>query len=70
MASIFDIFGTGDQQAAANAQIVGINIGLNSLNSYCGAGQGLLQQNYGIGANAFNTKYAIGLDCTWGGPRA
>jgi hypothetical protein len=47
---IFDIFGTGDQNAAAQSEIAGLN-----------AGYGQLSNLYGQGQNALNTNYAQGL---------
>src|ERR1700761_795990 len=43
---IFDVFGTGDQQAAANSQIAGINSGIGQANNYFNQGQNALQTNY------------------------
>jgi endosialidase-like protein len=47
---IFDIFGTGDQTAAANAQIAGIN-----------AGTGLATGNINTAINGNNSSYAAAL---------
>lgn len=47
---IFDIFGTQDQQNAANAQNAGIQAGL-----------GQLQNSFGQGQQALNTNYAAAL---------
>jgi hypothetical protein len=58
MMGIFDIFGTGDQQAAANAQIQGINQGYNQLSGLYGQGRGALQQNYTAGLQPYQQNYA------------
>jgi Chaperone of endosialidase len=59
---LFDIFGTGDQQAAANAQIAGINQGYGQLSNLYGQGRQALQGNYSTAAapfqSAFNTNTA------------
>lgn len=43
---IFDIFGTGDQQAAANAQIQGLQQGYGQLSDLLGQGRSALTTNY------------------------
>jgi hypothetical protein len=55
---LFDIFGTGDQQAAAQAQIQGIQQGYNQLSGLYGQGRGALQQNYTSGLQPFQQNYA------------
>jgi hypothetical protein len=82
MASIFDIFGTGAQRDAANAQIQGINTGQQQArgdinagtqaltNNYAGALQPYLQ-NWGTankGVNALNN--VLGLNGARGGQTA
>jgi Chaperone of endosialidase len=43
---IFDIFGTGDQQAAAQSQIAGLNAGYSQLTDQFNQGRGALNTNY------------------------
>jgi hypothetical protein len=47
---LFDIFGTGDQQAAAQSEINGLNAGYSQLSDL-----------FGSGRNALNTDYAAAL---------
>jgi hypothetical protein len=54
---LFDIFGTGDQQAAAAAQTQGINQGYGQLSSLFNQGQQQLQQNYTQGLQPFQQNY-------------
>jgi len=54
---LFDIFGTGDQRNAANAQIAGINAGLGDLTKSFGQGRGALQTNYTAGLQPFLQNY-------------
>lgn len=54
---IFDIFGTGDQQAAANAQIQGINSGLSSATNYINQGSNALQTNYAAALQPYTQNY-------------
>ena len=54
----FDIFSTKDQQAAAGAQIAGINQGIGDLSSSFGQGRGALSQNYTAGLQPFLQNYA------------
>lgn len=54
---LFDIFGTGDQQQAAQQQIQGINTGLNSLNSDFTQGQQDLSNNYSSALQPFTQNY-------------
>lgn len=69
---IFDIFGTGDQTAAAQAQIAGlqagnaqatgnINSGIGALTSNYGAGAGALTSNYGAATGALTSNYGAGI---------
>lgn len=79
---IFDIFGTGDQQAAAQAQTAGITSGLNSLNTNFTQGQNALNTNYSAGLQPFLQNYsgaqagtnmlgnALGLNGTQGSQQA
>ena len=46
MAGLFDIFGTGDQQAAAQAQQTGYQTGYNNLSQLLGLGNQTLTSNY------------------------
>lgn len=57
---IFDIFGTGDQQAAAQAQAAGINAGYGQLSNLFGTGQGALNSNYTAGLAPFLSNIASG----------
>jgi hypothetical protein len=54
---LFDIFGTGAQRDAANAQIAGINAGLGDLDKSFGKGRGALQTNYAAGLQPFVQNY-------------
>lgn len=54
---IFDIFGTGDQQAAAQSQINGINQGYGQLSGLYGQGQTALNQNYTAGLQPYLQNY-------------
>ena len=68
---LFDIFGTGDQQAAANSQIQGLEQGYNlgtgytnqaigSLNTGAGNANTALSTGYGAATNAINAGYGAG----------
>jgi hypothetical protein len=68
---IFDIFGTGDQQAAAQSQIQGLEQGYNlgtgytnqaigSLNTGAGDANTALSTGYGAATNAINAGYGAG----------
>jgi hypothetical protein len=68
---IFDIFGTGDQEKAAQDQIRGlntaqsqatgyINAGTDALNSNFGSAISSLGSNFGAGANALTQNYGAG----------
>ena len=68
---IFDIFGTGDQQAAANSQIQGLEQGYNlgtgytnqaigALNTGAGNANTALSTGYGAATNAINAGYGAG----------
>jgi Chaperone of endosialidase len=61
---LFDIFGTGDQQAAAQAQISGINQGIGNLNNYYGKAGNQLQTNYAAGLQPFQQNFATGTQGT------
>jgi Chaperone of endosialidase len=54
---LFDIFGTGDQQAAANSQIAGINAGLGGLTGDINSGNQALQTNYSNALAPFTQNY-------------
>jgi hypothetical protein len=54
---IFDDFGVKDQNAAAGAQIAGINQGLGDLTKSFGQGRNALTTNYSAGLNPFLTNY-------------
>ena len=53
MAGLFDIFGTGDQQAAAQAQQQGYQQGYGQLSQLLGMGNQTLAQNYGQAIQPF-----------------
>jgi hypothetical protein len=55
---IFDIFGTQDQQNAANSQIAGINQGYDQLSGLYGQGRDALSQNYSAGLQPFQQNYS------------
>jgi hypothetical protein len=59
---IFDIFGTGDQQQAAQDQIAGINKGYGQLSDLFGQGRSALNTNYAAAlkplTNTYNTASA------------
>jgi hypothetical protein len=68
---IFDIFGTGDQQAAAQSQIQGLEQGYNlgtgytgqaigALNTGAGTANTALSSGYGAASNAINAGYGAG----------
>jgi hypothetical protein len=54
---LFDVFGTGDQTNAANAQISGINAGLGNLTQSFGQGRNALTTNYSAGLQPFIQNY-------------
>jgi hypothetical protein len=54
---LFDVFGVGDQNAAAGAQIAGINQGLGDLSKSFGQGRNALQTNYSAGLQPFVQNY-------------
>lgn len=54
---IFDIFGTGDQQAAAQAQIAGINSGATAATSNINAGTGAITSDYASALLPFMQNY-------------
>jgi hypothetical protein len=54
---IFDIFGTQDQQNAAQSQIAGINAGYGQLQDLSQQGRGALQTNYTAGLQPFLQNY-------------
>lgn len=54
---IFDAFGTGDQQNAANAQIAGINQGLNGLTSDINTGNQDITSNFSNALSPFLTNF-------------
>jgi hypothetical protein len=54
---IFDIFGTQDQQNAANAQNAGIQTGLSSLTGNVNNGSNALQTNYANALAPFTQNY-------------
>lgn len=53
----FDIFGTGDQHAAANAQIQGLTSGAQALSNYVNAGNNALTTNYSSALAPFQQNY-------------
>ena len=57
MAGLFDIFGTGDQQAAAQAQQQGYQTGYNNLSQLLGLGNQTLASNYGQALQPFQQLY-------------
>lgn len=58
---IFDIFGTGDQQAAADAQIAGINAGLSGGTGAITSGLNELGNNTTNANSALSTNYLAGM---------
>jgi hypothetical protein len=54
---LFDIFGTGDQNAAAQSQIAGINAGLGGLQGAINTGNQDLTQNYGAALAPFTQNF-------------
>ena len=60
MAGLFDIFGTGDQQAAAQAQQQGYQQGYGQLSQLLGMGNQTLAQNYGQAILPFQNLYNTG----------
>lgn len=55
---LFDIFGTGDQQAAANAQISGLNSAYNLASGNINQGIDALKTNYTAALQPFLTNYS------------
>lgn len=55
---LFDIFGTGDQTAAANAQIAGLNAGNAQATGNINAGIGALNTNYAKALQPFLQNYS------------
>lgn len=55
---LFDIFGTGDQTAAANAQINGINSGLSTLDSNVANGSSAITNNFSSALLPFMQNYS------------
>jgi hypothetical protein len=54
---IFDIFGTGDQTAAANAQIAGINAGTTAATGNINQGIGAINTNYTAALQPYLQNY-------------
>lgn len=58
---IFDIFGTSDQQAAAQAQIAGLNAANTAATGNINSGIGALTSNYGNAGAALTSNYTAAL---------
>jgi hypothetical protein len=54
---VFDIFGTGDQQKAAQDQIAGINQGYSQLSDLFGQGRSALNTNYAAALQPLTNTY-------------
>ncbi len=54
---IFDIFGTGDQEKAAQDQIAGLNKGYSQLSDLFSQGRNALSTNYAAGLQPFTQNY-------------